>query len=253
MKKQNVEIFQELIKRDPSFLDKPIEELLPMRFLGEAAVSAYKGIIKHLDDLPLAQEEKQAKLKDGQAAGEALLMIESRIGQIYKNAPEAPSKGRLVNRQIKTKKELVEQMPKELKSKSSQRKLQKAAEIASHPEIVKEVIKEAKENEDIPSKGAVLAKIALKREKERKAKRPDPPKAVMRADALIYFNKLKEAISIIPTTPPQDLLEQDYLILKSAALLVLKRLKAFFEDSDIKKMIEKMEEINGQKTKSLSP
>ena len=59
MNENKTEIFNELIKREPNFLDRPLEDLLPMRFIGEVAVNAYQGLIKHLDNLPLAQEEKE--------------------------------------------------------------------------------------------------------------------------------------------------------------------------------------------------
>ena len=53
----------------------------------------------------------------------------------------------------------------------TQRQMRTSQAIASHPEEVAEVVKEAEENEDIPTKTAVLNKIAYKREQARKKER----------------------------------------------------------------------------------
>lgn len=47
-----------------------------------------------------------------------------------------------------------------------------ARAIARRPEAVAQVIAEAKENEDIPTKTAVLDRIALEKERKRRKRRP---------------------------------------------------------------------------------
>ena len=222
MNENKTEVFQELIKREPSFLDKPLEELLPMRFMGEVAVNAYKGLVKRLDDLPLAQEEKEAKLRDGQDAGKALLMIETRIGELLPKPEESPSLLGKAQKEAK-KKAGVRILPKDMDI----RKAHQARQIASHPQEVQEVIKEAEENEDIPTKTAVLNKIAYKRELTRKKGEREKTQIEMKADAYGYYIKLQEALSIIPTKPPKEIREKDLIKIKAVALLIIKRLEVF--------------------------
>jgi len=234
MKQNKTEIFQELIKREPNFLDRPLEELLPMRFIGEVAVNAYQGLIKRLDDLPLAQEEKEAKLWDGQDAGKALLMIEAKIGKLSYEIPKAKTElikdslGRITGRVPTPKGELRRE-----KLGMTHSQMKKAQAIAHHPEEVEEVIKEAEENEDIPTKTAVLNKIAYKREKERAKGKREETQIEMRGNAYIYYSRIEEAFRLIPSKPPVDLVEKDYLMIKAIALSILKKLEVFFDEKKV--------------------
>lgn len=231
MNQNKTEVFQELIKRQPDFLERPLEELLPMRFMGEVAVNAYQGLIKRLDDLPLSLEEKESRLRDGQDAGKALLAIEARIGELlpppektYKDSRPSSQEGR----PARAKKVL----PNGIDSK----KAYNARAIASHPHEVEEVIKEAEENEDIPTKTAVLNKIAYKREKERTKGKRETTQIEMMGEAYLYYSKLEDALRIIPSKPPVDLREQDYLKIKAIALLINKRLEVFFDEKKEKSL-----------------
>jgi len=229
MNENKTEIFQELIKREPNFLNRPLEELLPMRFIGEIAVNAYQGLIKRLDNLPLAQEEKEAKLKDGQDAGKALLMIEAKIG-ILLDSPDYLMPAHGDHTSLKAKKQA-----KRLKDTGLSRKQrERARAIARHPKEVDEVIIEAKENEDIPTKTAVLNKIAYKRELERKKGEREKTQIEMRGDAYLYYSRIEEAFRLIPSKPPVDLVEKDYLMIKAIVLSIIKKLEVFFDEKKVK-------------------
>jgi hypothetical protein len=222
-------VFQALIRREPNFLDKPLEELLPLRFMGEVAVNAYQGLIRRLDDLPLAEEERKAKLSDAQDAGAALLAIEARIGELAKKEPQVQSpkkKGEGVAPSRVTA--LASgKPPKNERLGMTRHQMYVAETIASHPEAVAEVIAEAKKNEDIPTKTAVLNKVAYKLEKERVKKKRETTRTEMRADALQYLLKLEQAAHLIPARPPKNLFEKDFLVIKAKALLIMKRLELF--------------------------
>jgi hypothetical protein len=211
-------VFQALIKRDPAFLDRPIEELLPMRFMGEVAVNAYRGLIRRLDDLPLAQEEKSAKLKDGQDAGKALLMIEARIGELAIKEPRRIGGPHIVPRKGTLKPERLGMTRKQMHH---------AEAIASHPDVVAEVIREAEENEDIPTKTAVLNKIAYKKELERKKETREKNEIEMAGDAYLYLSRLQDALSLIPSTPPKELRERDLLLIKAVWMRIYEKGKEF--------------------------
>ena len=154
-----MEVFNELIKYEPNFLDRPLEDLVPLRFLGAVAVDAYRALIKRIDNIPMAQEERDAKLADGQDAGKALLTIESKIGELSLTLPQVHRGGR--------SSEESKGLLKHEKLNMSRKALDKAQSISNHPEEVQEVIKEAEENEDIPTKGAVFNKIKAKRDEEK--------------------------------------------------------------------------------------
>lgn len=232
-KESNMNIFQALIKHEPHFLDRPLADLLPMRFMGEVAVNAYRGLIKHLDDLPLSLEEKESRLKDGQDAGKALLMIEARIGELLPSLEESTKKGKILGGQRRQGQQGEAVFPAGIDKRQAHR----ARAIASHPAEVAEAIREAEENEDIPTKTAVLNKIAYKREMERVKGKRDATEIEMASDAFIYFTKLEQALSFIPPRPPKEIREKDLLKIKALALLIIKRLEVF---------------TNGKTTKSIS-
>lgn len=223
MDSKETNVFQALIKREPNFLDRPLADLLPLRFMGEVAVHAYQGLIKRLDNLPLSLEEKESRLRDGQDAGKALLMIEARIGELALKEPDVRTKGR--GRGLGTLP--TGKMPKYERLGMTASQMSRAQAIATHPKEVEEVFKEAEENEDIPTKTAVLNKIAYKRELERVKGKREKTQLEMRADAYLYYSKLQEALGLIPSVPPRDLIEKDFLLIKAVALLIIKRLEVF--------------------------
>lgn len=146
-------------------LPDTIEELLPLRFMGESAVKLYQEKISLIDKLELGTLQRQETLLDGQDAGRALLAIESKIGKLL---PKGNFGGG--DRHSKDFKQFSRDL-EDTGMNPDQRS--KARQIAEHPEEVKEVIKEAEENEDIPTKTAVLTKIKMKKYME---KHPEPEK-----------------------------------------------------------------------------
>ena len=197
-----------------------------MRFMGEVAVNAYRGLIKRLNDLPLSLEEKVSRLKDGQDAGKALLMIEVRIGELSKAEPDLPH-----TRHDRLPKGADHPKEKHERLKMTRKQMRRAQTIAAHPHEVAEVIQEAEENEDIPTKTAVLNKIAYKQELARVKGTREKTKIEMAGDAYLYYSKLQEAIRIIPTTPPKELRENDFLQIKAAWLLIIERGKEFTNET----------------------
>jgi len=223
MSEDKTNVFQALIKRQPDFLDRPLKDLLPLRFMGEVAVNAYRGLIKRLDDLPLSMKEKESRLKDGQDAGKALLMIEARIGELLPSEEEAQSAAGKYGRSKQTGKLGVP----EFKAPPMERHQRTTARvIASHPAEVAEVIREAEENEDIPTKTAVLNKIALKAEQARRKETEAGPIRI-KGEEFIYLTKLQQIVAILPSAPPKHLSEHGYIAIKALALLIIKRLEEF--------------------------
>ncbi len=215
-----MEVFNELIKYEPNFLDRPLEELVPLRFLGAVAVDAYRALIKRIDNIPMAQEEREAKLADGQDAGKALLTIEGKIGELTLSIPKVTGK-KILDDNFQGREATYKTMD------MGNVDAHKAQLIHNHPEEVQEVIKEAKENDDIPTKTAVLNKIKYKKETERDKGERKKTMMELQGEELAYNIKLEKIINILPAYPPSNMTEQGYEINKALALIIIKRLEVF--------------------------
>jgi len=115
------------------------------------------------------RKERKATLRDGQDAGDVLLDIETRIGELLpsveamkKNKPQVVTQrdhlGRITEHE--SKKVLSEGIDK--------RKAHQSRAIAANPAIVAKVKAQARENEDIATKTAVLNAISYEKERARK-------------------------------------------------------------------------------------
>lgn len=229
MTQNETNVFQALIKHEPHFLDRPLEELLPLRFMGEVVVNNYRGLIKRHPNLPLSLEQKKATLKDGQDAGRLLLAIEARIGELSLKEKRIPPKFPGGGGAIPSGKP-----PKHERLGMTEKQLYRSEMIAKHPKEVEEVFKEAEKNEDIPTKTAVLNKIAYKRELERVKSTREKTQLEMAADAYSYYTKLLEVLNILPVKPPKELREKDLIKIKALALLIIKRLEVFIDGTKTK-------------------
>ncbi len=187
---QEMDIFNELIRYEPGLLEKPIEELVPISFIGSAAIQAYRSIVSKLPNLPMTEEQKKKTLADGQDAGKMLLAIEGRIGELL---PAVPNGDRKTDRF----QNLAEDAEK---TGLTQPQRSNARTIARHPTEVAEVIKEAEENEDIPTKTAVLNKVRLMKEQKRRieAEKIVKPDIIISLEEQEYLMKLEKTIYACP-------------------------------------------------------
>ncbi len=181
-KEKKMEIFDLVVKN--KLLPANIEDLVPLSFIGTEAVKYYKSKIMLMDKLGITEEQKKETLKDGQNAGIMLLDIEARIGELIDGYD---------NKQIHEKGFYGTKpaYPKEIAGTENAGKRHRSRAIKNNPNIVKEIIKEAIQNEDIPTKTAVLNKIKLKKYMEKHpSKKEDMPD--INYIALGIYNKLTE-------------------------------------------------------------
>jgi hypothetical protein len=155
-----MEIFKLMKQRGG--LPAKLNDLVPLSFIGQAAVSFYRSKIKLMDQLNMTEAQRKATLRDGQDAGEMLLDIETRIGELYEKAPEAERPGRPSVHPGTTKKEMAP------KGTAINQRFKHSRMIARNPEIVEKVKAQARENEDIPTRTAVINEIRYQKEKQRK-------------------------------------------------------------------------------------
>ena len=173
-----VKIFDLVVKEHmlPATLDK----LVPLIFISDAAEKFYDTKIHLMKQLGMAKDQLDATLKDGQAAGRMRLKIYDKVGELADQEPRASTKP------LKGTAKGGGSLPSGLPPKPErlglkQKQMEHAKAIHDHPAAVAAIIKEAEENEDIPTKTAVLNKIKgdkaqeqLKAFREKHDKEPSP-------------------------------------------------------------------------------
>jgi hypothetical protein len=132
-------------------LPAKMEELVPLSFIGSAAVKFYQAKVKLFDQLGISEAQRKATLADGQDAGEMLLDIEAKIGELV-GEPQP-----LSSRKDKATGRMVETLPDGIEP----RRAYNSRAIHRNPAAVAAVKADARKNEDIPTKTAVLNKIKL--------------------------------------------------------------------------------------------
>jgi len=223
MEENKMEIFHELIKREPNILSLPIEQLAPISYVGHEAVKYAIGINKKLDKLPLTLQQKERWLADAQDMGDIVIDIEAHIGELLPPPEETRARLSSENKGFPRKPLSITPLPNGI----TKNKAFIARQIKNNPDIVKEVKREAREIEDIPTKTAVLSKIHYKKELERQAKIQTKTIIELSGEGLIYKNKLLRIINILPAYPPKELTEQDYKELSALVQIIIKRLEVF--------------------------
>lgn len=226
-----MEIFNELIKYNPGLLQKPIEELVPISFVGNAAVQAYRALVSKLADLPMTEKQKKKTLADGQDAGKMLLAIEARIGELLPNEEEAERIGRSLGGKVRHGQQGIRAYPAEITKHGAR----SARIIARHPRTVAEIIQEAEYNEDIPTKTAVLNRVRFEQERERRKKASvrEKPEIIMSLEEESYLLKLERTISVCPKQSdiPRDWHEEPFKRACSMARIIYNRLEVLINET----------------------
>ncbi len=143
--------------------------------------------------------DRKTKLAEGQAVGKALLDVEGRIRELLPS--KLPSAGDRRSSDFQGKAEILKT------SGVSKHQRLNAITIHEHPTEVAEVIQEAEENEDIPTKGAVLNKIALNKAREcndQAKQKHNTSLSILRTEEQIYLTDLLRAVNLI-SEPPMEL------------------------------------------------
>jgi hypothetical protein len=105
--------------------------------------------------------------------------------------------------------------------------------ISKHPKIVEKVKAQARKNEDIPTKTAVLNEIKYKKEKERRKKaekKRQKSRAIISIDQTRYLNALDRCLLILPKKPPKDWNEDALKESRAKAKIIINRISPFLHD-----------------------
>lgn len=182
-------------------LPSKIEDLSKFILIGREKLTAVRAEIRAIDKLGLAKEVREQKKQEAQELGEALLDAEARIGEMLKDLP-SPTGSKIGKRGIE------KTLPEGITHKQSHY----FQTLAENKEIIEQVKAEARENDDIPTRTAVLDKVkevkkneAVKakiKEREVKALNVDIKNFVC-GDSLVELAKLKDkSIDCVVTDPP---------------------------------------------------
>lgn len=218
------EVFAALMRKLPGWLERPIEDLVKMQAVGSVYLDTHRSILRRLKSgqIELAEEDRKSRLAEGQAIGEAILDVEARIGELLPS-PEA-AMGQSESKRGSRK---GESRPKIMPDGISKHQRESARIIARHPEAVAQVKAEAKENEDIPTKTAVLNRVRLNAERKRRASTPPPSEIEITAEQMKYLNTLERIANLLPIEPPADWNEKAFQRAQAYARIIIKRLEVF--------------------------
>lgn len=156
-------------------LPATLPELANFVLIGREKLASVRAEIRAIQKVGLAKEVLEQKRAEAQEIAELVTLSEVKIGAMLKEIPKA-TKGTGSNQYQKS--ENAEIIPKDKISKAETTKelgftpkqVSQFQRMATHEDIVHEAIAEAKENDDIVSRAAVLKKIADSTPKPKTAK-----------------------------------------------------------------------------------
>lgn len=150
-----------------------IEDLAKFVLIGRDKLQSVRAEISAISKLGLAKEVYEQKKAEAQEIAETVTLAEMRTGELLKAIPKA-TKGTGANQykekrsaEIDTNVEFSKPKSETIKELGfTQKQAERMQTLAEHPEIVKEAIQEARDNDDIVSRAFVLGKIKQVKRKE---------------------------------------------------------------------------------------
>lgn len=217
----------EIVLREQQQLPENIPDLAKFALVGREKLVAVRAEIRAIDKVGLAQEVRRQKLQEAQAISEAVLDAEVRIGELMAKVPKVKNNNPAGKNQhtgqndiavdLTTKQNLFEKTKTEIVRESgfTPKQVERFQTLAKHPEIVEQAKAEAREQDDIVSRSAVLKKIKTEERRiasEEKAGRKaftlmdEMPETVCRLFAADIRNGIAEiednSVDFIITDPP---------------------------------------------------
>jgi site-specific DNA-methyltransferase (adenine-specific) len=208
--------------RVESNLPSKIEDLAQFVLVGRDKLAMVRAGIKALDKLDVAEGVRQQKKEEAQMLAEALLDAEVKIGEILARMPKA-SGGDRKSEVFKSDNAVVFDSPKptiETKQEAiaklgfDKKQAERFQTLAANKEIVEQIKQEARENDDLATRTAVL-QVVKERDKSEQLKQAQFEKTatmnaaietkplVMLSDCKDYLQTIdNESIDLIITDPP---------------------------------------------------
>lgn len=136
-------------------LPETLPELSRFVLIGREKLTAVRAEIRAIKKVGLAQEVREQKLKEAQAIAEAVLDAEIRIGELMEQVPKAQGK----RTDIKHTDTAVGKYDAIKEAGFTPKQVERFQTIAKHPEAVKQAKAEAKEQDEVVTRSAVMRKI----------------------------------------------------------------------------------------------
>lgn len=168
------------IERVVSGLPSKLEDLAQFVLIGRDKLAMVRAGIKALDKLDMAQEVRQQKKEEAQMLAEALMDAEVRIGEILLAMPKASGKRTDLQPSDTAVERLIEQPkpdPKPIQTKAEaikslgfdNKQAERFQTLAKNKDIVEQVKQEARANDDLATRTAVLqaVKVKVKEDKDK--------------------------------------------------------------------------------------
>jgi N6-adenosine-specific RNA methylase IME4 len=152
------------VMRVESNLPSKIEDLAQFVLVGRDKLAMVRAGIKALDKLDVAEGVRQQKKEEAQMLAEALLDAEVKIGEILARMPKASgNQYTKVQRDTAVPKQTYNTKEDAIKELGFEKKqAQRFQILAANKEIVEQIKQEARENDDLATRTAVLQVVKIK-------------------------------------------------------------------------------------------
>ena len=223
------------MQRFVSGVPSKLEDLAQFVLIGRDKLAMVRAGIKALDKLDMAKEVRQQKKEEAQMLAEALMEAEVRIGEILLAMPKASGKqenrgNRFTSREIltgeesSTNNEIPKPEPKPIETKQeaaqklgfNKQQVERFQTLAKHKDIVEQVKQEARANDDLVTRTAVLQAVKARQVEEKKEnyetkkkefEKPIIPERsnqrVIQGDSRLVLGTLESnSIDLLLTDPP---------------------------------------------------
>lgn len=158
----------DIIKQDGNYLPSKLNELAEFVLVGRDKLNMVRAGIKALDKLDVAEEVRKQKQEEAQTLAEALLDAEVRIGEILLEMPKSGG-GRPSEKTIDTGVDSFKPKMEAAKELGfDQKQVERFQILAKNKDLVEQVKQEAREEDDLPTRTAVLKAAKERRAVEKK-------------------------------------------------------------------------------------
>jgi len=149
------------LARAKKALPTRIEDLIPLCYVGEAAVKFYRTKIQTLKDLRTANAQVDATYQDALDAAVLLFHIYEKLGNLVDEHTASPfESGRAGGKGVPAENTLFLSISKLAKTNNvSRKRLEDAKTIAMNPQYIATVVEEARKRQALPSKSKLLSVI----------------------------------------------------------------------------------------------
>lgn len=136
-----------------------LPDLAAFVLVGREKLVAVRAEIRAIDKVQLAKDVRQQKQDEARMLSEALLDAEKRIGELTKAIPKAPAdrgnqytggKPTALSQSQKSKSEVITDLG------FTPKQVERFEILANNPDVVEEVKREARENDDLPTRTRVI-------------------------------------------------------------------------------------------------